>query len=115
MPSALNKRIHGQPAGSIYVGRPSPWGNPFSHKTGTLAQFQVATRDEAVDRYEAWLRAQPALMARARQELAGKDLVCWCAPARCHAQVLIQVANEPASDHEVGPPTGKFRRQLRRT
>jgi hypothetical protein len=30
----------------VYIGRPSPWGNPFSHKQGTLAQFQVASREE---------------------------------------------------------------------
>jgi hypothetical protein len=27
-----------------------------------------------------------------RCELRGKDL-CWCAPERCHAEVLIELAN----------------------
>jgi hypothetical protein len=31
---------------------------------------------------------QPSLMA-ALHELRGKRLVSWCAPARCHAEVLI--------------------------
>ena len=26
--------------------------------------------------------------------LRGKDLVCWCAPQRCHADVLLKYANE---------------------
>jgi hypothetical protein len=26
-------------------------------------------------------------------ELRGKNLVCWCAPERCHAEVLIELAN----------------------
>jgi hypothetical protein len=29
----------------------------------------------------------------ALHELRGKDLVCWCAPERCHAWVLIKLAN----------------------
>jgi hypothetical protein len=24
-------------------------------------------------------------------ELAGKHLVCWCAPLKCHAEVLIEL------------------------
>jgi hypothetical protein len=30
-------------------------------------------------------------------ELAGRDLVCWCAPLPCHGDVLIRVANQPAA------------------
>ena len=26
-------------------------------------------------------------------ELKGKDLVCWCAPAPCHADILVELAN----------------------
>lgn len=121
MPQVLNKRVHGQPPGSVYIGRPSLWGNPFSHKDGTLAQFKVSTRDEAVERYKAWLLDQPELVARARRELAGKDLVCWCAPARCHGHVLVEVANmalkaESAPVQEAAPLklTGQFRRGVRR-
>jgi Domain of unknown function (DUF4326) len=25
--------------------------------------------------------------------LRGKNLICWCAPERCHAEVLIALAN----------------------
>jgi Domain of unknown function (DUF4326) len=35
---------------------------------------------------------QPSLIA-ALHELRGKHLVCWCAPERCHAEVLIELAN----------------------
>lgn len=77
----------------IYIGRPSKWGNPFSHKDGTLAKFRVATRDEAVAAYEVWLREQPELMA-ALPELRGKVLGCWCKPLSCHGDVLARLANE---------------------
>lgn len=94
MPKVLNKKLHGIPRNAVYVGRPTKWGNPYSHRAGTLAKFQVASRDEAVEAYERNLLANPALMEAARQELRGKDLVCWCAPLRCHADVLLRIANE---------------------
>ncbi len=78
----------------VYIGRPTKWGNPFSHKDGTLAEFKVASRDEAVDAYAAWVKTQPELLA-ALPELRGKVLGCWCAPQRCHGDVLLALANEP--------------------
>lgn len=77
----------------VYVGRPSPWGNPFSHKVGTRAQFRVETREEAIAMFREWLRGQPELVERARRELRGKVLGCWCKPAACHGDVLVEVAN----------------------
>lgn len=86
------------PASAVYVGRPTKFGNPFSHKSGTLARFQVASRDEAVDAFERYLLESPELMDAVKRELRGKDLVCWCAPLRCHADVLMKYANEEASE-----------------
>ena len=69
----------------LYIGRPGKWGNPF-------VIGRDGTRDEVVAKYRAWVVRQPALMA-ALPELRGKHLVCWCAPQRCHAEVLIDLAN----------------------
>ena len=73
---------------------PGPWGNPFSHLNGTLAKFKVATRDEAVAKYEEWLLSQPELVEKAKKELKGKILGCWCHPQSCHGDVLAKIANE---------------------
>ncbi len=81
----------------VYIGRPSVFGNPFSHKEGTLAQFTVASRDEAVQKYEEWLLQQPELL-EAVKELKGKVLGCWCSPQKCHGDVLSRIANS-------SPPT----------
>lgn len=91
-PRVLNRRT-GSTSGAVYIGRPSRWGNPFSHRDGTLARFRVGSRDEAVDAYAEWIQTQPELLA-ALPELAGRDLVCWCAPARCHGDVLLALANQ---------------------
>jgi hypothetical protein len=78
----------------VYIGRPSIWGNPFSHKSGTLARFRVATRAEAIRMFEESLADQPELVARARRELRAKVLGCWCDPQPCHGHVWAKIANE---------------------
>lgn len=76
----------------VYIGRPSIWGNPFSHEFGTLAQYKVKTRQEAVEKYEAWILTQPDLLARL-PKLKSKVLGCWCVPALCHGHVLLKLIN----------------------
>lgn len=77
----------------IYIGRPSKWGNPFSHQIGTLAKFKVNSRKEAIDRYEEWIKRQPELIS-SLHELKNKVLGCWCSPKPCHGDVLIKLINE---------------------
>ena len=79
----------------VYIGRPSKWGNPFSDRLGTLAEHVVASREEAISRYELWIRTQPELIAAAKVELRGKVLGCWCKPKACHGDVLARIADEP--------------------
>ncbi len=85
MGKILNKRCDHIPATAVYVGRPTAWGNPF-------VIGKDGTRAEVVRKYEAYLLASPELLARL-PKLAGKDLVCWCAPEACHADVLLKWAN----------------------
>lgn len=85
-PRVLNKHRDKIPAGAVYIGRPSRWGNPF--EIG-----EDGNREEVVAKYRTWLMAQPDLIKAAQKELAGKDLVCFCAPKACHGDVLLEVAN----------------------
>ena len=86
--------IHHRLPYNIYVGRGrgSIWGNPYSHMPDTLAQYKVATRQEAVDKYAQWIQTQPELLHRLIQ-LKGQTLGCWCVPAACHATILAQMAD----------------------
>ncbi len=86
--------VHKREAHDVYIGRPSKWGNPFSHLHASRALFSVATREDAVECYEKWIRKQPELVKQAREELRGKVLGCWCAPRACHGDVLARIANE---------------------
>jgi uncharacterized protein DUF4326 len=78
------------PPGAVYVGRQgfglrrSPWANPYSAR--------VYGRAEALRLYRQWLHGQPELVERARQELPGCALACWCPlTVDCHADVLLEV------------------------
>lgn len=88
MPKVYNRYHRDAPAGAVYVGRPSPYGNPFIiGKDGT--------REEVIKKFEDWLlNKADILYYRIREELAGKDLVCWCAPKPCHADILLRIVNE---------------------
>lgn len=80
-----------------YIGRPTIYGNPFSHKDGTKAAYKVATVEEAVQKYEEWLMERPHLIAIVKRELRGKVLGCWCkvkGDEPCHGDVLLKIANE---------------------
>lgn len=107
MPAILNKHFHPIPKDAVYIGRPSKWGNLYSHLPNTQAEFAVATRAEAVQKYMEYLLDNPDLVAQAKKELAGKDLVCWCAPHLCHGHILERVANDlplPLHVEELLPP-----------
>lgn len=77
----------------VYIGRPSKWGNPYSHQEGTLAEFKVETREEAVQKFKEYLLNNKELM-ESLPELKGKILGCWCAPKSCHGDILLEMANK---------------------
>ena len=81
----LNKHRAGIPAGTVYIGRGSKWGNPF--RIG-----RDGDRAAVIAKYERWLADQHHLL-RALDELRGRDLVCFCAPRACHGDLLLQLAN----------------------
>jgi hypothetical protein len=88
------------PANTKKVDRTTKWGNPWiADEIGTVV---------AVQYYIDWIlhpdRAE--LRAKAREELRGKNLACWCALPRkepcadgtppndvCHGKALLLVAN----------------------
>jgi hypothetical protein len=55
----------------------------------------VPTVEDAIACYREYLEASPDLKEKAKRNLRGKDLVCWCALDQpCHADVLLNVANK---------------------
>jgi hypothetical protein len=95
MPKVWNKRDPLTPKDAVYVGRPSKWGNIYSHLPSKCDDvIQVESREKAVELYREWLsHLTPTSKQLLINELKGKDLVCWCAPKACHADVLLEIAN----------------------
>jgi hypothetical protein len=85
------KRTRGwkMPSNTIYVGRPSKWGNPY-WPTKTL------TLDDCLIAYKALMTVRIKLHPEKwnLNELKGKNLACWCALDKpCHADVLLKLLN----------------------
>ena len=76
----------------VYIGRPSKWGNPFTHKEGTKAEFILPTRAEAIEAYRKWItEGDGKHLLNDLHELKGKTLGCWCKPQSCHGDVLAEL------------------------
>jgi hypothetical protein len=112
------------PENSLYVGRPSQWGNPWRVKENGRNNFSVhhepqgerprgavahydsaeAAAAHAVQAYREHLEAQSDLWIYGRlQPLLGKVLLCWCNPTLpCHVDVLIECAAAHLEDGRQG-------------
>ena len=114
------KRTKGwrMPEGTVYVGRPSRWGNPFQlgvtymwmdrsdlgypiatwRGPGTFYAGCVEELDDpaiAVAWFRTWYTSTMADRPwYGIADLRGHDLACWCPlDAPCHADVLLELAN----------------------
>ena len=90
----LNKRDVGHPPNSVYIGRPSIWGNPF-------AIGRDGNREQVIAKYRQWLWSQiqaGKITKPMLRQLHGKDLVCWCAPLPCHGDVLAKAVEWSMED-----------------
>jgi hypothetical protein len=90
-PRIYNKHHRNAPPDAAYVGRPSKFGNPFEVGPD-------GSREEVIEKFTKYIRRNPSLMLDAINELSGKDLVCWCAPLPCHADVLLRLVNNRSED-----------------
>lgn len=92
------------PPGTVYVGRPGRWGNPFVG-SGAVAAFRAwITGYETAARlalaYGCTLKFMPGINAAEwvkmhLSTLQGKHLACWCPLDKpCHADILCELANK---------------------
>jgi len=81
----------------IYIGRGknSKWGNPYSHKDDTLAEFKTNTRSEAIKKYKEWIvYGEGQYLLKDLHELRDKILGCWCKPKACHGDILKELVQD---------------------
>jgi hypothetical protein len=76
------------PPNTIYVGRPTTWGNPFTGPDA-VPLFRQRMEDNG--------SVRPDLFElTVAGPLRGKNRACWCPLNRsCHADVLLALANAP--------------------
>lgn len=72
----------------IYIGRPSPLGNPFcmngeGDRERVIAQYKEWLKGEYQHRYS--IRKLLHDMANTQEDLI---LICWCAPKACHGDII---------------------------
>ena len=84
----LNKYKLLQGEVGIDISRSSPWGNPFPANG-------PKDRDRVCDLFALYLLTLPkAFIVRAIAELKGHNLICSCAPLRCHGDDWLRVVND---------------------
>jgi hypothetical protein len=100
------------PKNTVYVGRPTKWGNPFqvdrTQRSGALGYLHgvADTPTHAVIFYRMHLNnimddrckhfCPEAYCPREAivRQLRGKNLACWCPLDQpCHADILLEIAN----------------------
>jgi hypothetical protein len=87
------------PAGTVYVGRPTRWGNPYvigaSYRDPFIPSGEfVITRENCLELFEMYAKGKLAAAPTWLDPLRGKDLSCWCRlSSPCHADVLLRLAN----------------------
>jgi hypothetical protein len=106
-----------KPPGAVIVDRSSKWGNPYWHveqfhglsrslalyantalgiwDPGLVADWPDGYVRQVYESHTRWLeRIGGHPVETAMRELAGRDLVCWCALGNaCHADILLAIAN----------------------
>lgn len=104
--NVVNKYTHEPTQNDFYIGRGSVLGNPFTHIPSAIrGTVMVASRDEACSRYATYLDEQLKnpksicsdmidKLAKEATERTELNLVCFCAPHKCHGDKIKQVLLE---------------------
>jgi hypothetical protein len=74
---------------AMSIMRPNKYGNRFvigrdGGRAAAVAKHRADFKFKCED---------PAFLAQVISDLRGRDLVCCCAPAACHGDVILEVAN----------------------
>lgn len=98
------KRTKGwkMPPNTVYVGRPSKYGNPFYNRDATPADkrtltygFQLHLEEHGGIRRTYKGKETFTSIDEIKLDLMGKNLACWCKKDEaCHADILLKIANE---------------------
>lgn len=78
----------------FYCGRPSVYGNPYSHRENTLAKYKTSSIEESIKLYENNYIPLIKKEIDKIKEIYNDThvcLTCFCVPNKCH---VFTIANE---------------------
>lgn len=102
------KRVKGwkMPENTVYVGRPTKWGNPFKIDKMYIPTDEILANpfnpkwemcediDQALKLYKEHLDREIKYGRLRLDEIKGKNLACFCKEGEpCHADILLKLAN----------------------
>lgn len=107
MPKILNvdSASREELANAVYIGRGSKWGNPYMIGVH-------GNRDMVVEKYQRFLTRSPVLL-RCLPELKDKDLICHCAPLRCHGESILNVIEDQKKFRDMAEAKKRRKRHAR--
>lgn len=88
MAKVHNKHKNTAGKDAVYIGRGSPYGNPYVIGKPHPKTGKPMTRDDVCNLFED--NILPGLDVK---KLKNKDLVCFCKPKRCHGDAILKKAN----------------------
>lgn len=119
------------PAGAVYVGRPTKWGNPFPvHRfgfTGAVEYFRTfcagefdnsmpdsakALYRQAESKLYGPVPASLTLGELARVFLRGKDLACWCPLDQARSALMAYMRKRQGDQANAQSVVGQARKQI---
>lgn len=90
------KRTKGwrMPENTVYVGRPTKWGNRYTVKVWGSHERAVSAFRAMCEDTDPEATGCAEFREQIKRELRGKNLACWCKEGQpCHADVLLEIAN----------------------
>lgn len=96
------KRTKGwrMPPNTVYVGRPTKWGNPFKDVDDPVDEYRTSLKYAEIEHkhFNCMRGLAPHWALRIIEnisQLKGKNLACWCTLDQpCHVDVLLELANK---------------------
>lgn len=85
----------------IYIGRGSPWGNPFPIQHGPGGD----TREDVIRKFRSYFDKEILTNPQKKElllSLRGYRLGCHCKPEACHGDVIAEYLNSYEDEDEVG-------------
>jgi hypothetical protein len=85
----MTTRVNWNDPYDVLICRPSIYGNPYSHKDGTLARFKTSSKKESILKFKEHFDNSPELQ-EACKVLKGKRIACRCPKGTyCHGDIYV--------------------------